>query len=165
MLVTMDIGDGGIIRRFGFQECMDGPAPLASVRPPAALREVRLNGFPEALAEVLRHRVGAGRRHLRDTSPTGMSDAAYRGAGEGGSPSIPRKSALRRSLWLMSLPRDRRLDGRIAVPARLLAAACAHRRTVHQIALPAQGHLGVSSVLENGLGRLPFRFQLVLKLL
>ena len=74
--VSIDIGDGGIIRRFGFQECMDGPAPLASVRPPAALREVRMNGFPEALAEVLRHRVGAGRRHLRDTSPTGMSDPA-----------------------------------------------------------------------------------------
>ena len=46
--VSIDIGDGGIIRRFGFQECMDGPAPLASVRPPAALREVRMNGVPRS---------------------------------------------------------------------------------------------------------------------
>ena len=36
---------------------MDGAAPLAFVRPPAPLREVRLNGFPGALAEVHRHRV------------------------------------------------------------------------------------------------------------
>ena len=39
------------------------------------LLEVRLSGFPEALAEVLGHRVGAGRRHLWDTSPTELSDA------------------------------------------------------------------------------------------
>ena len=74
--VSIDIGDSGIIRRFGFQECMYGPAPLASVRPPAALREVRLNGFPEALVEVLRARAGASRRHLRDTSSPGLSDTA-----------------------------------------------------------------------------------------
>ena len=36
---------------------MDGAAPLAFVRPPAPLREVRLNGFPGALAEVPRHRI------------------------------------------------------------------------------------------------------------
>ena len=111
--VSIDIGDGGIIRRFGFQECMDGPAPLASVRPRAALREVRLNRFPEALAEVLRHRVGAGRRHLRDTSLTGMSDAAkgvkpayplsYNGAGEGLAPAPPSNPPL------FALPRRSRM--------------------------------------------------------
>ena len=56
-------------------ERMDGPEPLAFVRPPAAPREVRLNGFPEALAEVLRHRVGSCGRRDRDAAPTGVSDA------------------------------------------------------------------------------------------
>ncbi len=42
-------------------ECMDGPASPVSVRPPAALREVRLNGSPGALVEVSRHRCDGGR--------------------------------------------------------------------------------------------------------
>ena len=58
---------------------MDGPASLASVPPPAALREARLNGFPGALAGVLRHRMGAGWRRLRDTSAAGLLDAAKAG--------------------------------------------------------------------------------------
>ena len=48
---------------------MDGPAPLASVPSPAALCEVRLNGFPEAVAEV--------RRRVPDAAPTGYSDARF----------------------------------------------------------------------------------------
>ncbi len=61
----------------GLPECMDGPAPLASVSPPAALLEVCLNGFPEALAEVRRHRIGGGRRRVPDAAPTGFSDARF----------------------------------------------------------------------------------------
>ena len=56
---------------------MEGPAPPVSVPPPAALREVRLNGFPEALTEVLRHRVGGGVRRIPDAVPTGFSDARF----------------------------------------------------------------------------------------
>ncbi len=58
---------------------MGGPAPLASVPPPAALREVRLNGFPEALAEVLRHRIGGGGRRVLGVPPTGVFSAAKAG--------------------------------------------------------------------------------------
>ena len=56
---------------------MDGPAPLVSVLPRAALREVRLNGFPEACTEVRRNRVGGGRRRVPDAVPTGFSDARF----------------------------------------------------------------------------------------
>ena len=45
------------------------------VPPPAALREVRLNGFPGALAEVPRHRIG-GRRRVPEAVPTGSSSVA-----------------------------------------------------------------------------------------
>jgi len=38
---------------------MDSPALLAFVRPTAAPREVRLNGFPGTLAEVHRHRINS----------------------------------------------------------------------------------------------------------
>jgi len=58
-------------------ECMDGPAALAFVRPPAAPREVRLNGFPGALAEVLRNREDGGRRRGPEAAPTGFSDARF----------------------------------------------------------------------------------------
>ncbi len=78
---------------------MDGPAPLAAVRLPAALHEVRLNGFPEALAEVRRHRIGGGRRRVPDADLTGFSDARFvvqpaypgynPGAGEGLRPFDP----------------------------------------------------------------------------
>ena len=54
-------------------ECLDGPASPASVPPPAPLREVRLNGFPEVLAEVHRHRIGDGDRLVPDAAPTGFS--------------------------------------------------------------------------------------------
>lgn len=56
---------------------MEEPASLASVPPPTALREVRLNGFPEALAEVLRHHVGGCGRRLLATAPTGALDARF----------------------------------------------------------------------------------------
>ena len=52
---------------------MDGPA----VRPPAAPREVRLNGFPGTLAEVPRHRFDGGGRRVLGTVPTGVFGAAY----------------------------------------------------------------------------------------
>ena len=77
-------------------ERMDGPAPLASAPPPAAFREVRLNGFPGAVVEVRRHRIGGARRRLPDAVPTGVFGAAkvaqpaypvsYTGAGEGWPP-------------------------------------------------------------------------------
>ena len=77
-------------------ECMDGPAPLAFVRPPAAPREVRLNGFPGALAEVARHRFGGSGRRVRGAAPTAVFGASkvgqpaypvsYTGAGEGRPP-------------------------------------------------------------------------------
>ena len=77
-------------------ECMDGPASPVSVPPPAALREVRLNGFRGALAEVFRHRVGGGGCRVSDAALKGLSDTAYvgqpayplsyNGAGEGWPP-------------------------------------------------------------------------------
>ena len=78
---------------------MCGPAPLASDPAPVAFREARLNGFPGALAGVLRHRPGGGCRRVSDTSVAGLSDAtkvgepAYPGynpgAGEGLRPFEP----------------------------------------------------------------------------
>ncbi len=77
-------------------ECMDGPAPPGFVRPPAASREVRLNGFPGALAEVPRHRFGGGGCRVRGAAPKGVFGASkvdqpaypvsYTGAGEGWPP-------------------------------------------------------------------------------
>ena len=83
-------------------ERMDGPAPLAFVRPPAAPREVRLNGFPGVLAEVFRHRIGDGGRRVPNAVPTGsfgaanVGEPAYPGynprAGEGRCPFDPRQT-------------------------------------------------------------------------
>ncbi|MDE2804048.1 MAG: hypothetical protein OXN18_02770, partial [Gemmatimonadota bacterium] len=56
---------------------MDGPPPLAPVPPPAVLREVRLNGFPGALVEVLRNREDGGRRRVPEAAPTGVLDARF----------------------------------------------------------------------------------------
>jgi len=56
---------------------MDGPASPAYVPPPAALREVCLNGFPRALAEVRRHRIGDDDRRVPDAAPTGFPDARF----------------------------------------------------------------------------------------
>jgi len=48
-------------------------AALVFVRPPAGPREVRLNGFPGALAEVTRNRFGGGRcGGPRDSISTGL---------------------------------------------------------------------------------------------
>jgi len=64
---------------------MDGPASPVSVPPPAAPREVRLNGFPGALAEeVPRHRFGGGECRVRGAVPTGMF-----GASKVGQPAYP----------------------------------------------------------------------------
>ena len=52
-------------------EYMDGPAS------PASPREVRLNGFPRALAEVRRHRIGDDGRRVPEAAPTGFSDARF----------------------------------------------------------------------------------------
>ena len=77
-------GTGARARRHGrgrgrsprrLPECLDGPAPLAFVRPPAAPREMRLNGFLGSLVGVARCRVGGGLRRPWDRSPQGMSDA------------------------------------------------------------------------------------------
>ena len=57
--------------------CMDGPPSLASVRPPTALREGHLNGFPRALAEVRHHCGGGGRRRVPDAAPKGVLDARF----------------------------------------------------------------------------------------
>ena len=56
---------------------MDGPASPGVVPPVAALREARLNGFPEALAQVRRHRIGGSRRRVPDAAPTGSLDARF----------------------------------------------------------------------------------------
>ena len=56
---------------------MEGPASPVFVQPSAALREVRLNGFPGALAQVPRHRFDGGGRRVPDAAPKGGSDAAY----------------------------------------------------------------------------------------
>ena len=107
MPVPIGIGTGGIIRRSGFLKYMDDPASPASVPPPAALREVRLNGFPGALVEVLCHRISNGGRRVPDAAPTGLSDAAkavkpayplsYNGAGEGLAPAPPSNPRCSRS--------------------------------------------------------------------
>ena len=83
-------------------ECVDGPAPPVSVRPPAAPREVRLNGFPGRVAEVPRHRFDGGGRRIPGAAPTGVFGAAKvrepayprynRGAGEGRCPFDPRQT-------------------------------------------------------------------------
>ena len=75
--LSIGSGAGGIVRRSGFRSAMDDPAPLAFVRPPAAPREVRLNGFPGVLAEVPRHRCDDGGRRVPDAAPKGGSVAAY----------------------------------------------------------------------------------------
>ena len=56
---------------------MDGPTPPAFVRPPDAPREVRLSGFPGALAEVPRHGFGGGGRRVPGAAPKGFSDARF----------------------------------------------------------------------------------------
>jgi len=60
-----------------FPERMDGAAPLAFIQPPAAPREVRLIGFPGALAVVLRHCVGGAGRRVADAAPTGGSAVRF----------------------------------------------------------------------------------------
>ena len=83
-------------------ECLDGPASPVFVPPPAAPREVRLNGSPGALAEVLLHGFGGCVRRVPDAAPEDWSEAtkvakpAYprynRGAGEGRCPFDPRQT-------------------------------------------------------------------------
>lgn len=53
MPASISRGTGGISRRSGFEGYVDGPAVLASIPPPTALREACLNGFPRALPGVL----------------------------------------------------------------------------------------------------------------
>ena len=77
MPVSIDAGARGISRRSGFGDTWTCRHRRAAVPPPAALREGRLNGFPEALAEVLRHRGGGGVRRVPDAAPTGSSDARF----------------------------------------------------------------------------------------
>ena len=62
--------------RLRLPECMDGPASPVSVLPPAALREVRLNGFPGAHAEVLLRGVGSCGRRVPGAARTGDFGAA-----------------------------------------------------------------------------------------
>jgi len=57
-------------------ERMDGAVPPVFVRPPAAHREVCLNGFPEPLAAVHCDRIGGDGRRVPDAAPKGFSDAA-----------------------------------------------------------------------------------------
>ena len=79
--------DGRVHRHGRWRGSVRAPASRIHGRPgiagvhPAAGRASRgpLNGFPGALAGVLRHRIGAGRRRLSDTSATGLSDAAKAG--------------------------------------------------------------------------------------
>ena len=87
-----------------FRGYVDGPASLATIPPLAALREARLNGFPGALAGVLRHRVVGARRRVSDTSATGLSDAAK--AGEPAYPLGPRFAGPRQGLAGGCAPSD-----------------------------------------------------------
>ena len=93
-VVQVDPPHGGTDARFPRQGRWRGsvaaPASWVHGRPgiaglhPAAGRASRgpLNGFPGALAGVLRHRIGGGRRRLSETSATGLSDAAKAGERE-----------------------------------------------------------------------------------
>ena len=102
-----------------FRGYVDGPASLATIPPLAALREARLNGFPGALAGVLRHHVVGARRRVSDTSATGLSDAAK--AGEPAYPLGPRFAGPRQGLarvapppsipWTPALRRSSRAGG------------------------------------------------------
>ena len=83
---------------------MDGPASLATIPPLVALREAGLNGFPEALAVVSRHRNAGRRRRVSDTSSTGVSDAAK--AGEPAYPWGPHSVRPRRRLAGGCAPSD-----------------------------------------------------------
>ena len=107
-VVQVDPPHGGTDARFPRQGRWRGsvaaPASWVHGRPgiaglhPAAGRASRgpLNGFPGALAGVLRHRIGGGRRRLSETSATGLSDAAK--AGEPAYPLGPRFAGPRQ--WL-----------------------------------------------------------------
>ena len=124
-VVQVDPPHGGTDARFPRQGRWRGsvaaPASWVHGRPgiaglhPTGGRASRgpLNGFPGALAGVLRHRIGGGRRRLSETSATGLSDAAKAGepayplgprfagprqwlAGGAPPPSIPRRPALGR---------------------------------------------------------------------
>ena len=124
-VVQVDPPHGGTDARFPRQGRWRGsvaaPASWVHGRPgiaglhPAAGRASRcpVNGFPGALAGVLRHRIGGGRRRLSETSATGLSDAAKagepvyplgprfarprQGLARGSAPSIPQRPRLRRS--------------------------------------------------------------------
>ena len=94
--VSIDIGACGIVRRSCLRSAWTARQSPAFVRPPAAPREVRLNGFPGGLAEVLRHRVGGRGRWVAHAAPTAVFGASkvgqpayplsYNGAGEGWPP-------------------------------------------------------------------------------
>ena len=87
---------------------MGGPAWLATIPPLAALREARLNGFPEPRAVVPRHRNVGRRRPVSDTSPTALLDAA-----------IPVKYPCQAEAVFLcrDLPRGVSRDGSVAVSA------------------------------------------------
>ena len=93
----------------GLLECMDGPAPLASVPPPAALREVRLNGLPEALAEVRRHRIGGKRQRVSDAAPTGLSNARFVFAPAYSARCMELANACKRATWEFRGANSRRM--------------------------------------------------------
>ena len=115
-VVQVDPPHGGTHARFPRQGRWRGsvaaPASWVHGRPgiaglhPAAGRASRgpLNGFPGALAGVLRHRIGGGRRRLSETSATGLSDAAK--AGEPAYPLGPRFAGPRQGLAGGCAPSD-----------------------------------------------------------
>ena len=76
MSVSIDKRAGRLSRYSGFGGTWTARHRRPPSPPPAALHEARLNGFPGALAEVLRHRVDAGSRRLRDTSAADLSGTA-----------------------------------------------------------------------------------------
>ena len=75
--VSSDIGACGIVRRSDLRGARKIRRRWVSVPPPTALREVRLSGFPEALVDVRRHRVGGRGRRVPDAAPAGFSDARF----------------------------------------------------------------------------------------
>ena len=79
--------DARVHGRAALTESVVGPASEVHGRPgiaslhPAPDRALRrrLNGFARMFAEVLRHRVGGGRRRVPYTAATGLSDALKAG--------------------------------------------------------------------------------------
>ena len=115
-VVEVDLSHGGtdarVPRQGRWRESVAAPVSRVLGRPgiaglhPAAGRASRgpVNGFPGALAGVLRRCIGGGRRRLADASAPGLSNALK--AGEPAYPPWPRFARPRRELAGGCAPSD-----------------------------------------------------------